>query len=165
MSAGTRQGRAVACVTGSGARTGPGRRTGTDRPDGVGRDEGSGTVLMLAVVAVVMVLAGLLGVLASAQGARGRAQTAADLAALAGAQRIATPGGIQLDAAAVVAVDPCATARDVAARNGADLRTCAAAADGVVEVTVTCRGGVLTTAGKASARAGPAGEQGRRGEG
>lgn len=140
-----------------GARTGPGRRGSTDGRAGVGGDEGSGTVLMLAVVAVVMVLAGLLGVLASAQGARVRAQTAADLAALAGAQRIATPSHIPLDTAAVVAVDPCATARDVAARNGADLRSCAADADGVVEVTVTCRpGGVVTTAGKASARAGPA---------
>lgn len=129
-------------------------RRGADR----GRcDEGSGTVLVLAVVAVVMVLAGLVAALASAQGARARAQTAADLAALAGAQRVATPGGIPLDAGAVDGADPCATARDVAARNGAGLRSCTAGVDGVVEVTVAGRGGVMQgPAATASARAGPA---------
>lgn len=117
------------------------------------RDRGSGTVLLLAVVAVVVVLAGLLAVLASAQAARARAQTAADLAALAGAQRIATPGGLALDPAAIGAADPCTSVRDVAARNGARVLRCAAGTDGVVEVEVAVDAGA--GAQSAEARAGP----------
>ena len=60
---------------------------------GRGDDQGSGTVLLLALVAVTLVVAALLGLLGSAQLGRGRAQTAADLGALAAASRCGRAAG------------------------------------------------------------------------
>ena len=108
------------------------------------RDErGSGTVLLLALVAVALVAAALLGLLASAQLARGRAQTAADLGALAGAAgMLAGRSG-----------DPCAAVGEVVRRNGARLAACTDEGAGVVTVrVVVARAGGSATA---SARAGP----------
>ena len=110
---------------------------------GVGYDEGSGTVLLLALVAITLVVASLLGLLASAQLARGRAQTAADLGALAGSARLlAGHSG-----------DPCATVAAVVSRNRATLSSCVDEGGGVVVVRVVVprAGGAAT----ASARAGP----------
>ncbi|MDQ0375172.1 Rv3654c family TadE-like protein [Cellulomonas humilata] len=106
-------------------------------------DRGSGTVLLLALVAVALVVATLLGLLASAQLGRGRAQTAADLGALAGAARLLAgqPG------------DPCPTAAEVVRRNGARLSSCTDEGAGVVTVRVLVRGAAGSAT--ASARAGP----------
>ncbi len=104
-----------------------------------GGDDGSGTVLLLAVVAVALVVAGLLGLLASAQLARGRAQTAADLAALAGA------GAVLRGETS----DPCGVASQVVRRNGARPAGCTDEGRGVV----TVRAVVSSGAGEASARA------------
>lgn len=108
-----------------------------------GDDQGSGTVLLLALVAIVLVVAALLGLLASAQLGRGRAQTAADLGALAGASRLLTgqPG------------DPCPAATEVVRRNGASLLSCTDEGAGVVTVRVVVRGAAGSAT--ASARAGP----------
>ncbi|MBB5787599.1 Rv3654c family TadE-like protein [Jiangella mangrovi] len=76
-------------------------------------ERGAGTVLVLAVVLVVMVAVQAVAVLAAGQTARHRAAAAADLAALAAAQRLASG-----------AVDPCADAGRIAQANGADLRDC-----------------------------------------
>lgn len=89
-----------------------------DRPPGghgnPDRDRGSGTVhaLTLTMVLGVLLLAVLL--LAQAGIATHRAGKAADLAALAAADT----------ARGLVAGDPCATAADVARRNGAELELC-----------------------------------------
>lgn len=78
------------------------------------RDErGAGTVLALALTAVVALVAfAVAGVTALVAGHR-LAQSAADLAALAGAQAMQIGG-----------VDPCVRAEDVARRNGASLEVC-----------------------------------------
>ena len=107
-------------------------------------DRGSGTVLLLALVAVTLVVAGMLGLLASAQLARGRAQTAADLGALAGAARLL----------AGEAGSPCATVADVVRRNGGRLASCVDEGAGVLTVQVVVAGRAGT--GTAWARAGPA---------
>lgn len=118
-----------------------GPHTDRERVRGLGRDQGSASVLVLALVAVTVALATLLGLLASAHAARGRAQAAADLAALAGAQRAVTGGAA------------CGLAREVAARNGAGLDRCHELPGAVVEVAASVPGvwGVAT----AAARAGP----------
>ncbi|WP_448062189.1 Rv3654c family TadE-like protein [Cellulomonas hominis] len=108
-----------------------------------GPDRGSGSVLALALIAVLLVVALALGMVSGALSARGTAQTAADLAALAGAE------------AARSGVSACGRAKAAAARNGAALVECVAGDRGVVRVT-TSRPSVLGTA-TARARAGPAG--------
>lgn len=115
------------------------RRLPLERRD----DQGSGTVLLLVLVAVMLVVAALLGLLASAQLGRGRAQTAADLGALAGASRLLAgqPG------------DPCRAAAEVVRRNGASLSSCSDEGSGVVTVRVIVRGAAGSAT--ASARAGP----------
>lgn len=110
-------------------------------------DQGSGTVLALGLIAVSLVLGLALAALSTAQGARGQAQTAADLAAVAGAT--ALQGGW----------DACPTAHETAERNGAVVAACVEQGDGVVRVDVTREAtgwaGALGTA-RAAARAGPA---------
>ncbi|MGV9712678.1 Rv3654c family TadE-like protein [Gordonia sp. NPDC003424] len=111
-------------------------------------DRGVATVLGAFAIAALMaaIVAGLY--LGAAVLARHRAQSAADLAALAAAMR-------HVDGAA----DPCATARAVAAeqRTGAELVSC-----GAVGADVVVRAGVRVALGPfglrqavASARAGP----------
>ena len=111
-------------------------------------EQGSGTVLLLALVAVALVVAGMLGLLASAQLARGRAQTAADLGALAGASGLLSgqPG------------DPCATVAEVVRRNRGTLSSCTDEGGGVVTVRVVVA--AATGSATASARAGPASARG-----
>ena len=122
--------------------------SGPQRPVGVRRrhDDGAGTVLALAMMGLLVVVglgvAGVVGVVAAHRGA----QSAADLAALAGA------------AALQDGADPCERATEVARRNRADLRACEV--DGwSVAVTATAPTPVLL--GRvyelpARARAGPA---------
>jgi secretion/DNA translocation related TadE-like protein len=115
---------------------------GRRRRPAASRERGSGTVLLLAVVGVLAVVTAAIGLLAAAQGARGRAQTAADLAALAAASAWQEGWG-----------DPCGIAAVAVRRNGARLTDCEALPGGVVRVAVT----VGSVAGRATAhaRAGP----------
>lgn len=110
-------------------------------------DRGSGTVLALGLIAVALVLGLALAAVASAQGARGQAQAAADLAALAGATALQSGW------------PACPTARETAARNGAEVVACVEQGEGVVRIDVTREAagwaGALGTA-RAAARAGPA---------
>lgn len=125
-------------------------------------DAGSASVLVLAVLAVAVVLTGTLALAASARALGAATSSAADLAALAGAQAAAAPW--RGDA-------PCAVATEAASRNGAELVTCDVDALGVVEVGVrrAPTGALARVAGprSATARAGPAwvrdAEQGRAG--
>lgn len=119
------------------------------RTGGAERERGAGTVLVLGVVAAVLVLVLGLAALAQAQSARGRAQTGADLAALAAAS--ATRDGW----------DACARAHEVAARNAVVVTRCAGQGGGVVRVDVESRAGITVlgvSVGRAAAaaRAGPA---------
>ena len=110
-------------------------------------DEGSGTVLVLGVCAVALALVLAVLGLGAAVTARHRAESAADLAALAGADVVLgrAPG------------EPCARAAGVLAASGARVATCAVAADGSVQVTavVAVRGRFAALgAARATARAG-----------
>ena len=87
------------------------------------RDAGSGVVLVLGLVAVAAGVALALAALGGAILARHRAESAADLAALAGA---AAPAGRE-----------CPTAASIVARAGAGLRGCWVGADGSVAVVVS----------------------------
>jgi secretion/DNA translocation related TadE-like protein len=92
----------------------------------VTEERGAATVLGVAFLGVLLLVGAALGVVGAMVHAHRQAQSAADLAALAGAS--ATAAGR----------DPCAAAAHVASGNGADLVSCAV--DGrevTVEVTVT----------------------------
>lgn len=111
-------------------------------------DEGSGSVLALAVAGALVVLAVALGLVVQATVARARAQSVADLSALAAAreaQRAAfgEPG----------AVDPCVRAGEVAIRNGGRVAACEESGVGVVRVGVVVRAAVGEA--RARSRAGP----------
>jgi secretion/DNA translocation related TadE-like protein len=108
---------------------------------GARRDDcGSATVLVLAGVLACCVVGGLWVTSGRAALARQRAETAADLAALAGAQSLA-----RLEAA------PCAAAGAVAGANGGQLVSCSIAG-AAVTVTVSVR---RPMPAHAKARAGP----------
>lgn len=77
-------------------------------------ERGAGTVLVLGVVLTIATALLAVSVLASGYLARRQAASAADLAALAAATRLADGGG-----------DPCRTAAEIAAANFATLRQCA----------------------------------------
>lgn len=113
------------------------------------REEGAATVWMAIVCVLIGLGSALAFLLASVVVARHRAGSAADLAALAGADRLTT-GSTPTQA--------CATARRVASADGAELVTCTAQGGAVfVRVQVVLRG-VLSRFGTvdAVARAGPA---------
>lgn len=114
------------------------------------RDTGSASMWVLACAALLLVVASVATIRAAAVVARHRAESAADLAALAGAGQIGVSDRLCVDAATT------------ASRNGARLRSCrpALAADGrsgSVAVRVSLRV-VLPVVGErtvlASARAG-----------
>lgn len=118
------------------------------RPTG---DRGSGALWVLAVSLIVVLSAALSAVRGVAALARHRAESAADLAALAGA--VHAVSGVD---------DACGMARSIAARNAARLAGCRV--DGsVVTVTVSCAlsGGLGRWHAQASARAGPVPWDGR----
>jgi secretion/DNA translocation related TadE-like protein len=111
-------------------------------------DDGSGSVLTLAVASVVIVLAAALALMLQATVAHARAQSVADLSALAAARAAQrTAFGDLPDPA------PCARAADVAAHNGGRVTACSELAAGRVRVDVAVR----TPLGdaRATARAGP----------
>ena len=99
---------------------------------------------MLGVVVVALVLATTVASLGQVVAGRARAQTAADLAALAAATRLRATADV---------AGSCDLADQVATRNGAGLTGCGHEGAGVVQVTVGVRTPFGTTA--ASARAGP----------
>ena len=96
--------------------------TGTSR----GQDErGAATVLAVAFLGVLVLVGAALGVVGAMVHAHRVAQSAADLAALAGAEAVGDGG------------DACSAAAGIAAANGADLTVCEVAARDVrVQVTV-----------------------------
>ena len=91
-----------------------GRRSRSVRR-GVACERGYGSVLALGVLGCAVALLGLLALLAGGLVARSAAQSAADLAAIAGAQELA---------GAATGGEACARARDVALENGATVRRC-----------------------------------------
>jgi secretion/DNA translocation related TadE-like protein len=107
------------------------RRPGRGRPGGRGWDEGIGSVLVLAAVGVVLVALAAAGILAQAVAARHRAATAADLSALAAAERLLSGHG---------SGDACTAARAAAAANGGMLAGCRVSGQ-EVEVTVRVASG------------------------
>ncbi|WP_280116001.1 Rv3654c family TadE-like protein [Paenarthrobacter nitroguajacolicus] len=108
-------------------------------------DRGSGTVLALTLGAVVMALLVVVVLLAQAAAMGTRAATAADLAALAGADaaRGLTPG------------DPCAVAADVAGRHQAKLTSCTVVGGEEVEVATELAHPFQWGVASGKARAGP----------
>ncbi|MGY1600789.1 Rv3654c family TadE-like protein [Geodermatophilus sp. SYSU D00815] len=112
-------------------------------------ERGSATVWVLALAGVLAAVGTAAVLLAAAVTARHRAGAAADLAALAAA-------------AAAVRGDPgaCAAAAELAARNGAELTSCALASGAVVAVTVAVPlrlGPLGAFSAEGRARAGPVG--------
>ncbi|KRA29802.1 MULTISPECIES: Rv3654c family TadE-like protein [unclassified Nocardioides] len=91
---------------------------------------GAATVLVVAMAGVLLLVGAASGVVAAIVVAHRKAQSAADLAALAGATVLADPGSPG-------ARDPCTAAAEVASANGAELSSCVIEGqDVVVEVTV-----------------------------
>lgn len=110
-------------------------------------ERGSVTVISAAIVAVCLLMAVALAGLAGVQTARGRAQTAADLAALAAAHSLAS-----------FEADPCRQAAGVAAANGAAVSSCGIVGRDVIVETRVPVAGPLSPArltASAAARAGP----------
>jgi secretion/DNA translocation related TadE-like protein len=111
-------------------------------------ERGSATIWTLTAAALVLAVAYACVLVAAAYGARQRAAAAADLAALAGAARLADG-------------DPCAAAERVVAANGAQLAACSYDATSVavtaaVPVPPALRG-LGAGPATARARAGPVG--------
>lgn len=134
----------------------PGGRA-VDQPGGraVDRERGSGTVLVLGLVAVTLLLVVGVGALGAAQNARGAAQSAADLAAIAGATALRD------------GFDPCGTARATVSRNGAEVAACEVLGGGVVRVAAARPVGgparaLVPGRAHASARAGPRADRPQR---
>jgi len=91
----------------------------------VSRERGSVSLVIAAVILIVLVLSLGIADVARVLVARSHARTAADAAALAVAQELLLPTGM----------DPAQVGADYAARNGATLTTCACEA-GTLEATV-----------------------------
>ncbi len=115
------------------------RRVRRRRGDRWRGDSGAATVLVLACVLAVGATGALWLRVADAGLSRQRAETAADLAALAGAA-----------AARSLAADPCVAAAEIAERNGANLESCVTSG-GEIAVSVEVSG---VTSARAQARAG-----------
>ena len=106
---------------------------------GMGRERGSVSVVVAAAVGMALVVSMGAADVGRALIARSRAEAAADLAALAAAQELAFPSG----------VDPATLAADYADRNGGRLVSCSCAAgtlEATVEVAVPVRGFLLPIA-------------------
>ena len=103
------------------------------------RERGSVSVVVAAMVGMALVVSMGVADVGRALIARSRAEAVADLAALAAAQELAFPSG----------VDPATLAADYADRNGARLVSCSCAAGtsvATVEVAVPVRGFLLPLA-------------------
>jgi len=91
-------------------------------------ERGAATVLVIAMAGLLLLVGAAAGVVGAIVTAHRRAQSAADLAALAGAASLADHSGR----------DPCSTAGEVARANGAGLDSCTVeGADVLVEVSVS----------------------------
>ena len=113
-----------------------------------GGDKGSATVWTIAIMAVVWITTMAVVDVGVARVARHRAQSAADLSALAAAAR-----------AAAALEDACARARAVAIANGARVQQCSIS-DGIAAVSVSVRFALPVFGSRtavAVARAGPVG--------
>ncbi|WP_336885419.1 Rv3654c family TadE-like protein [Arthrobacter sp. FW306-2-2C-D06B] len=124
-----------------------GVRAGSARASDGGRvaEYGSGTILAVALGLAVMICMAAAFMLAQAVAMGHRAASAADLAALAGADA----------ARGLTTGDPCVVASETAARQGASLSACTVGEGGIVEIrTELDRGAVFGTATGRS-RAGP----------
>ncbi|MEZ2388466.1 Rv3654c family TadE-like protein [bacterium RCC_150] len=108
-------------------------------------DRGSGTVLALTLSFVMVVLTAMVVVLAQAAGLAQRVASAADLAALAGADA----------ARGLTAGDPCILAAETAARQGASLVSCTVEKGEIVAVRTEARQRSPFGAATGRARAGP----------
>ncbi|WP_371781425.1 Rv3654c family TadE-like protein [Streptosporangium subroseum] len=135
--------------TGNGADTGNTGNTGNRAETGNGADteRGSATIWMVGLMALTFAVAAAVTFAGMARVARHRAQSAADLSALA--------------AARLAFADPnrgCAEASSLAVGNGAKVTRCSIDGDGIADIQVALRlllpvaGGVTVMAG---ARAGP----------
>lgn len=105
----------------------------------IGCERGSVSVVVAAAVGMALVVTMGAADVGRALIARSRAEAVADLAALAAAQELALPSGIE----------PASFATDYAGRNGARLVSCTCAAgtpEAVVEVAVPIRGFLLPLA-------------------
>lgn len=111
-------------------------------------DRGAASVLVLTVAVALVTLAAALGLLVQGAVGRARAQSAADLTALAAA-RAAQRAAFEVPGAR----DPCAVAADVAVHGGGRLVSCDEGAGAVVRVDVAVDRGPV--AFRATARAGP----------
>ncbi|PVZ09384.1 Rv3654c family TadE-like protein [Actinomycetospora cinnamomea] len=114
-------------------------------------DTGAVTVLAAAAVGVLVLLLGLGLQVGAATLARHRAETAADLAALAGAREVVRGRDVA-----------CARAADVVATNGARLVHCAVEGWTVIVITASACGCMPSVSGDAAghARAGPVAAEG-----
>jgi len=104
----------------------------------VRRQRGSVSIVVAAIVLLALVLSVGVSDVARVMVARSRARTAADAAALAVAQELALPTG----------VDPAAVAADYAARNDAVVTLCSCATgtlDATVTVSIVVDGFLLVT--------------------
>ncbi|GAA1733806.1 Rv3654c family TadE-like protein [Brachybacterium phenoliresistens] len=106
-------------------------------------DRGSAPAAVIAWVGMAVTMLGALSLLGLGAAAQARADTAADLAALAGADALAAGSG-----------DPCPIAGEVARRNGAQLASCAVAGRDVIVTVAVDAGALPPVSGRA--RAGPA---------
>lgn len=116
-----------------------------DRRVGTLSERGAVAVLAVAMLGLLLLIAGAIGVAEAMVVAHRRAQAAADLGALAGAQAIQQ------------ARDPCETATSVARDNGATLDSCRVEEDDVVVTARVTGPRWLGSHGdlSAQARAGP----------
>lgn len=123
-------------------------RSFSESPHGCAHQErGSGTVLVLGLIlAISVVLLGLMAV-GDAVATKERAQDIADVAALAGAQKLRHEGSSVA----------CRQAGELVARHGLSMSSCAVRESHVI-VSVRARTHMIKTSVEASARAGPADE-------
>ncbi|WP_422389379.1 Rv3654c family TadE-like protein [Actinomadura luteofluorescens] len=119
---------------------------------GLGGDRGAGTVLVVGFAVVVWVVGISAVLVGGVRGARHRGEAAADMAALAGAARVADGRGVA-----------CARAREIAVGSGARVVRCRVRGEVVdvsVAVDVTMPMGLKGRRIVSRARAGPAGRDG-----
>ncbi|MDA0566495.1 flp pilus-assembly TadE/G-like family protein [Streptomonospora sp. S1-112] len=116
------------------------------RPGERARERGSGSVWVLNLCVLVWFTALAVVLVAGVRADHHRAASAADLAALAGAER-----------AALGAASACAAARSTAEANGATLTDCDLADDLSLRVTVRTPARLVRGTVTAHSRAGPAG--------
>ncbi|MEU9835064.1 Rv3654c family TadE-like protein [Streptosporangium sp. NPDC048047] len=104
------------------------REAGTAARSRAGRERGSATIWAVAVMAAVWAMAAVIMTVGAARVGRHRAQSAADLSALAAARL-----------AFVVPDRGCTRAEALARANGAEVTGCVVGQDGIADIQVTLR--------------------------